>query len=465
MAMSDGRSSGTSPFELTTQMLECGIDMGTSEPGLEMEKKQSSGATRGGRKRARPQGIKLPSPGRRDGTSALTTPVLSSASWSRPDFSQAILTPNDSPEGLHNTLWDVCREGSIASSTSSTESLREKFTTLSRNRQLERPLIGRPKDSKERCMSVSLIVGRDGVAQVLSEEVEVEFLEVQKDCKIDNSAIMRRMVSSAGSDTSVSRHLNNLCLVNSTRGEVLVRSASQQTDISHSLPLTPGHEPAHKYVSPKQLKKGSETMSRTLSMLNTPESERWVDSDNEDDDYNFEADEMRDFSEVPATDDAQIAVKRLFDRKQGKFPVGFVGNSMPLSPVAVPRIANSSTTCGACQIVCRSRAALAVHTAKCSVKQTPFASADYFGSFDIFNMSEDAIFMSSFTHEADLPSRMPQSCSLLEPAFLDDHPATMETHDDLLLGMSPRKKTRLISSRPAISTRSMSTPIVPLFGR
>lgn len=336
----------------------------------------------------------------------------------------------------------------MVSSTSSTDSKERNVTSKRSTSTLERPLIGRPRDTRERCMSVSLVVGNNGLAQVRREEVEVEFLNHQKELDVDGASLMKRMVSSAGSEASVSRTLNNLSLVNSTRGEVLVRSASQQTDLSHSVPLTPITGQSHLFVSPMHLRKDSESMIRSSSMIRTPESPNPFLSDTETEGF---------CNEIGAdVDHAQLAVKKLLDRKRGNAAKGFVANSMPLSPMALPRTSQNVTTCGACQIVFRSREALVMHSSKCSIKQTPFVSADYFEPADMFQLSEDMLFMSSFTNAnlcnenfLDITASLPLG-SLLEPSMSSKF-GLLSDADELDIYMSPRKKSRL-NDRPQIPT-------------
>lgn len=443
----------------TWSTLNVGQDNSTTSP--EDKTKTNSTNQTGKSKRGRPRRIELPSQKLCDSSiSPVPQSGSSSAPWGKASFSESLLTPLDSPDGPFDTFWGR-GEGSVISSTSSADSSREKLTHSKRFPRLERPLVGRPTDQKERCMSVSLVVGCDGIAQVQREEVEVEFLQSQKEFESGSASFMKRLVSSAGSDVSVSRKLNNLSLVNSTRGEVLVRSASQQTDLSHPLPLTPLLGQSHRFVSPMHLKKESESMLRSASMLPTPESQGYFSSDGE------EPDILGESSEV--VDDAQLAVKILYDRKQGNATKGFMANSMPLSPMAVPRPWKSTTTCGACQIVFRSRDALAVHSSKCCVKQTPFASVDFFAPVDMFQMTEDMLFMSNFTNSSggdnvlDPPS-LPLG-SLLEHALIQNHKAVdiASSMDDLTVKMSPRKKTRFEStpSLPCTPTRSRSYPVLP----
>lgn len=334
------------------------------------------------------------------------------------------LSSLDSPEESLAVFWGK-GEGSVTSSTSSADS-KERLILPRRRAKLERPFVGRPRESRERCMSVSLVVGPDGMAQVRREEVEVEFLESQDDLGgPEAGSLMERMVSSAGSDVSVSRTFKNMSLVSSTRGEVLVRSASQQTDLSRSMPPTPLTDQFPQFVSPKYLKNEPAAMTRSWSLLRSPESAYWSGTG---EDSDFEVD-----SEL-TSGDAQTEVRRLFDRKQGTVAAGFVGSSMPLSPMA-PARTSSQTICSACSIVFKSKVALASHTTRCSVKQTPFVSTDFFGSLEMFQMSEDALLMSSFSNaaETDGLSSIPLG-SLLR--------SDMDRRDDLSLSMSPRKKRR-----------------------
>lgn len=404
----------------------------TSAGSLDIKRRSKSCSTA---RRGRPRNIQLPSRAAIDGTSPLVTPTLSST-WNGHISNDPIWTPVDSPDNMFPGYWGS-GEGSVISSTSSSDD-KDKVSPLKRPARLERPLVGRPRDSREKCMSVSLIMGSDGMAQVKQEEVEVEFLESQKELKLGAASLMKRMVSSAGSDVSVSRTFNNMSLVNSTRGELLVRSSSQQTDLSHSVPLTPGAADSIKFVSPLHLTNDSLSMRRSVSMLQTPELGRWTD----DSDDELETRSETDFGR---RDDAQLAVQKLFDRKQGKVARGFVGSTMPVSPMAVPRLSQNSQTCSACQIVFRTSSALANHTAECSVKQTPFVSTDFFESLDMFGMSEDFLFMSDFTERAH--RQQPHLATsqtigpLMESAFVDEPGALADL-------MSPSRKRSRYSRLP-----------------
>ncbi|CCG81120.1 protein of unknown function [Taphrina deformans PYCC 5710] len=390
-------------------------------------------------RQTRPQNIQLPCKLSLE-TGDVSTPSLDSA-WSKSSYNDTMLTPLGSPDCVYPSFWGG--EGSVVSSTSSCDS-REKTNSLrQRPRKLERPFVGLPKDAREKCMSVSLVVGSDGVAQVKREEVEVEFLEYQKELGPGSASLMKRLVSSAGSDVSVSRTFNNMSLVNSTRGEVLVRSSSQQTDLSHSLPLTPSTAGNIKFVSPAHLKKDDSGLRPSAALLPTPESCRWDESDSENEDR---------VSAIEAQHDAQFAVQKLFDRKQGKAVHGFIGSNMPTSPMAAPRILSNINTCSACQIVFRSSFALANHTPKCSVKQTPFASTDFFGSLDMFGVSDDLIFKAdpAFTQEQDFPPPL-QFGSLLEPIAVEDDFDTAELPFSL-----KRSRFNRLPLIPTTPTRSRS---------
>ena len=283
------------------------------------------------KRKSRP-GMNLSIPKYHESTSPM--PMLTST-WSR----DAILTPIESPEDTSNNFWGQ-NEGSVVSSTSSRDS-RDRSSRRKASK-LERPVVGRPTDNRERCLSVSLVVGPTGTAQIQREEVEVEFLERQRELGLcTTAAMMTRMVSSAGSDVSVSRTLNNMSLVNSTRGEVLVRSASMQPDTTHSMPLTPSQK-QHQFVSPMLL-------NRSETTLLTPESTVSSRADS-----------------PTHQDNAQLAVQRLFNKSK-------------TTPELEPRVARFE--CDACHIVFSSRALLRGHT-DCRITQTPFTSLDFFGADD-----------------------------------------------------------------------------------
>lgn len=433
-------------------------DRSSIEPGLcsifstNLQEIESQKRNSRQKNKIRPRRIDLPPEAHYD---AVLDPILHSAGpsalWSKDCFSESLPTPVDYPEGTFEAFWGRS-EGSVISSTLSADSNKERIPHIKRHTKLERPLVGRPRDTRERCMSVSLVVGSDGVAQVTREEVEVEFLKSQKEVGLDSDSLMQRIASSTRSEVSLSRPMNNLSLINSTRGEVLVRSGSQQTNRSISFPLTPLPTKSQVHVSPVHLRKDSESMLHSSSMLGTPDSDNLLSDDEKQVDLAGSDD---------VVDDAQMAVKLLYDRKLGNGAQSFIANSMPLSPLAVPR-AKSSLSCSACQIVFRSRDALSLHSSRCSVKQTPFVSADFLESSDVFQMTEDMLFMSEFTaanagdsfHD---PLALPIGSLLRQPHRSTERMDTIvDEQDDTSPHMTPRKKSRYdsMATLPTTPVRS-----------
>lgn len=289
--------------------------------------------------------------------SGLTTPgtetdydELSMNMSTRSCTSDSLMTPNDSPNS--SIFWSGVDCVKPISPPTSID-----YTRRHAQLRLERPFIGQPRDFKEKCVSVSLVVGRKGLASIQKEEVEVEFLEGQKELA---GFSMQHLLSRDGNDAPAM--FRSASIVSSTRGEVIVRSASQQQDTSHSLPLTPTQE--HKFIAPMMVRKDSEQFMRLHSngMLHTPESNRW-DSDGESDGS------LCDPFEAAVCGDAKMAIKKVLERKKGKIAGDFVGSAVAPTPlIGTQARRKKDLSCDICHITIRSRGTLALHKSKCSVK-------------------------------------------------------------------------------------------------
>lgn len=98
------------------------------------------------------------------------------------------------------------------------------------------------------------------------------FLGNQKNRDLENANLLRRDLPSVGSGTSVFSRIHDLCLVDSTRGELSVGPASQQNNDNQSVSSISGEGSAHNTFHRSNSRKAQTHVLNTVSVIiNTPD--------------------------------------------------------------------------------------------------------------------------------------------------------------------------------------------------
>ncbi|QSL66747.1 hypothetical protein MERGE_001133 [Pneumocystis wakefieldiae] len=224
---------------------------------------------------------------------------------------------------------------------------------------------------KERGLSVSLVVGKSGIARVVQEEIDLVAPAPQPNVR-NGTGLMERVLSTQVHNipyqAEYKRPNDSLAFITNREGYVRVEPLNGILSPQLPTPLDSDF-----YMDMK----GREMMN--IQSLLSPESQ-WESSG---DDITDEEDIM----------DARVAMKKLIDKRRtvGLGLDEFLGSDVLNTPSFRVGKRQRRLSCKACHMTFRQLWILHAHEKKCNIKQTPFLSSDYFD-----DTIEDAI---SYFHE------------------------------------------------------------------
>ncbi|KTW27374.1 hypothetical protein T552_02353 [Pneumocystis carinii B80] len=214
-----------------------------------------------------------------------------------------------------------------------------------------------PISNKERGLSVSLVVGKSGIARVVQGEIEVASAP-QENIR-NGTGLMERVLSTQAHripcQVEYKRPNDSLAFITDREGYVRVEPLNGI--LSPQLP-TPMDSDFYMDM------KGRDMMN--IQSLLSPESQ-WESSG---DDITDEEDIM----------DARVAMKKLIDKRRtvGLGLDEFLGSDVLNTPSFRVGKRQRKLSCKACHMTFRQLWVLHAHEKKCNIKQTPFLSSDYF---------------------------------------------------------------------------------------